>query len=107
MKYKKMAHFYQTAPIRFAQVDKAIHADFCTILGVDRFPFIQIYRNGQCVASHGTESDKTFGPIVNDTIQRELLMRSEEWEAFLTTFAETIRQGSEKMQTLRDLRDQA
>lgn len=106
LKYKKMAHVYQKAPIRFAEVDKAIHPDLCNTLGVDRFPFIQIYRNGQCVASHGTESDKTFGPIVNDTIQRELCMRNEEWEAFLTSFAEPIRQGAEKIQKLRDLRGQ-
>lgn len=107
MKYKKMAHVYQNAPIRFAQVDKAINADFCTILGIDRFPYIQIYRNGQCVAAHGTDSDKTFGPIVNDTIQRELSMRQDEWDAFLTAFAEPIRQGSERIQNVRDLRKQS
>ena len=106
MKYKKMAHVYQKAPIRFAQVDKAIHADFCTILGIDRFPYIQVYRNGQCVAAHGTDSDKTFGLIVNDTIQRELSMRPEEWDAFLTAFAEPIRRGSERVQKVRDLRNQ-
>ena len=104
VKYKKMAHFYQKAPIRFAEIEKTAHPDLSTTLGVDRYPFIQIFRNGLVVASHGTESDKTFGPIVNDTIQRELMMGKEDWDAFLTTFAEPIRQISDKVQELRSLR---
>eukprot|EP00977_Amphora_coffeiformis_P028746 scaffold36845_cov168-Amphora_coffeaeformis.AAC.4 len=103
MKYKKMAHFYQKAPIRFAEVEKTVHPDLCSTLGVDRFPYIQIYRISQCVASHGTESDKTFGPIVNDTIQRELMMRPEDWDAFLTAFAEPIRRSTDKLETLRSM----
>ena len=103
VKYKKMALFYQTAPIRFAQVDKRIHPELCNTLGVDRFPFIQIYRNGQCVASHGVDSDRQFGPLVHDTIQNELAMRNSDWDAFLTAFAEPIRQQTETLQRLRDL----
>lgn len=107
MKYKKMAHYYQKAPIRFAEVEKTAHPELFSTLGIERFPFIQIYRNSQCVASHGTESEKTFGPIVNDTIQRELMMRPEDWDSFLTAFAEPIRQSSDKLETLRSiLRDE-
>ena len=103
MKYKKMAHYYQKAPIRFAEVEKTVHPDLCSTLNIDRFPYIQIYRNSQCVASHGTESDKTFGPIVNDTVQRELMMRPEDWDAFLTAFAEPIRRSADKLETLRSM----
>lgn len=106
VKYKKMAHFYQKAPIRFAEIDKAVHPDFCTALGVERFPFIQIYRNGQCVASHGTDSDKTFEPLVNDTVQRELSMSAKDWESFLNTFAEPIRQSTERVEKVRLLASQ-
>lgn len=101
LKYKKMARFYQTAPIQFAEMEKTAHPGLFVTLGVETYPYIQIYRNGQCVAAHGTESDKMFEPIVNDTIQRELTMSPEDWNAFLTTFAAPIRASTEKLNSLR------
>mmetsp|Transcript_36510 Transcript_36510/g.105171 ORF Transcript_36510/g.105171 Transcript_36510/m.105171 type:complete len:225 (+) Transcript_36510:45-719(+) len=101
LKYKKMARFYQTAPIQFAEIEKTVHPDLFVTLGVETYPFIQIYRNGQCVAAHGTESDKMFEPIVNDTIQRELTMTAEDWNTFLTTFEIPIRASTEKLNSLR------
>ena len=101
LKYKKMARFYQTAPIQFAEIEKTVHPGLFVTLGVETYPFIQIYRNGQCVAAHGTESDKMFEPIVNDTIQRELTMTPEDWNTFLTTFSAPIQASTEKLNTLR------
>lgn len=106
LKYKKMSRFYQTAPIQFAEIEKTAHPDLFPTLGVDTYPYIQIYRNGQCVAAHGTESDKTFEPMVNDTIQRELLMEPGDWESFLTAFAAPIQASTNKVNTLRTLQQQ-
>lgn len=106
MKYKKMARFYAEAPIRFGEVGRrGAHVDLFPTLGVKFYPHIQIYRNGQCVAAHGTESDKTFEPIVHDTIQRELTMTPADWDSFLTAFAEPIRQSTEKLSQVRLLQD--
>lgn len=101
MKYKKMARDYKS--IAFAEIEKTAHPDLCKILGIEALPFIQIYRNGQCVASHGTESDKTFEPIVKDTINRELAMTPEDWNSFLTTFAGPIQASADKLDYLRYL----
>jgi thiol-disulfide isomerase/thioredoxin len=110
--YQKMARVYSssnnnntpsttTPNIRFAEIDKAVHSQLCTTLGIDRFPYLQIYRNGQCVASHGTESDKTFAPLVNDTIQRELSMTNDDWKVFLTTFEAPIGIATAKFNQVR------
>ncbi len=101
LKYKKMSRFYQNAPIQFAEIEKTAHPELFPTLGVDTYPFIQIYRNGQCVAAHGTESDKTFEPIVHDTIQRELSMTPDDWNAFLTAFEAPIRASTKKLDNLR------
>lgn len=104
VKYKKMSRYYFMAPIQFAEIEKTAHPDLFSTLGVETYPFIQIYRNGQCVASHGTESEKTFEPIVHDTIQRELSMTSEDWDSFLQAFAEPIQVSMKKLETLRAMR---
>lgn len=105
MKYKKMARFYSKAPIQFGEVGRrGAHHDLFSTLGIDYFPHIQIYRNGKCVAAHGTESDKMFEPVVHDTIQRELSMTQADWESFLTAFAEPIRQSTEKLEQVRLLK---
>lgn len=101
LKYKKMARFYQTAPIQFAEIEKTAHPDIFPTLGVSTYPYIQIYRNGQCVAGHGTESDKSFEPVVNDTIQRELQMTTDDWDSFLSAFAGYIQASAAKMDALR------
>jgi thiol-disulfide isomerase/thioredoxin len=103
IKYKKMASYYgSVAPIQFAEIEKRAHPPLFATLGIESFPYIQIYRNGQCVASHGTESDTTFEPMVKDTIERELLMSVEDWSAFLTVFAAPIQATTAKLDTLRD-----
>jgi len=103
MKYKKMSRFYSTAPIQFAEIEKTAHPDLFSVLGVDTYPYIQIYRNGQCVAAHGTESDKTFEPVVHDTVQRELMMSPEDWNSFLHSFAGPIQAMTQKVDKLRSI----
>jgi len=102
MRYKKMAYYYgSVAPIQFVEIEQRIYPQLCKVLGIDTYPHIQIYRNGQCVASHGTESDTAFEPIVKDTIERELLMTTDDWDAFLTAFAIPIGQMTMKLNQLR------
>ena len=103
LKYKKMAHFYQKASIQFSEIERSAHAELFPTLGVNTFPFLQIYRNSACVAAHGTENEKTFEPIVHDTIQRELLMTQQEWDDFVTTFAAPIQVSTEKLERVRSL----
>ena len=103
MKYKKMAHYYSPAPIQFAEIESKVHPELFRTLGIDTFPHIQIYRNGQCVASHGTERDTTFEPMVKDTIDRELCMTLDDWDAFLTAFAAPIQASTDQLNQLRTM----
>lgn len=103
LRYQKMARFYANAPVRFAKVEKSAHPQLFQTLDVQTYPFIQIYRNGQCVASHGIPSETAFEPKLHDTIQQELSMSSQDWNTFLTAFAEPIHQSSKKLETLRGM----
>jgi len=105
LKYKKMANFYSKANIQFAEVEKTVHPNLFNTLQVTTFPYLQIYRNGQCIASHGTESAQRFESIVNDTIQQFLLMQTNEWDSFLSAFAMPIQKSTENLQTARDMRN--
>jgi thiol-disulfide isomerase/thioredoxin len=103
LKYKKIARFYAKAPIQFAEIEKTVHSQLFDTLKVTTFPYLQIYRNGQCIASHGTESETMFERIVHDTIQNFLMMQPDQWESFLTSFAEPIGKATKNYQSMREL----
>jgi len=105
LKYKKMAKIYSQAPIAFAEIEKTVHPNLFDTLQVTTFPYLQIYRNGQCIASHGTESAPRFESIVHDTIQQFLRMQAnDDWDSFLSAFAGLIQKSTENLQTARDMR---
>ncbi|KAG7365417.1 thioredoxin [Nitzschia inconspicua] len=106
IKYKKMARYYSTAPIQFAEIEKTAHPQLFDTLEITTFPYLQLYRNGQCIASHGTESDSMFERIVHNTIQNFLLMQPEHWKSFLTSFAEPIGKATQNYETMRQIRDE-
>jgi thiol-disulfide isomerase/thioredoxin len=101
LKYKKIANTYSKDGVRFAQMEHPANKPVMDVLGIRHFPFLHVYRNGQCVAAHGTESDTTFEGIVKDTIQRELDMTDVDWNNFLTAFAGHIQQGTARLDQLR------
>ena len=105
LKYKKLARFYSTAPIRFAEMPK--NAETATLFDtlkddITTFPFLQIYRNGQCIASHGTQTASMFERIVNDSIYRFLTMPPDQWPQFLTAYQNNIQKVTDKINQLRD-----
>lgn len=103
LKYKKLARYYSTAPIRFCEMPKtATTAPLFATDTITTFPYLQIYRNGQCVASHGTQSASMFERIVNDSIFRFLAMSPEDWYQFLTSYGAMIQKATDHVQTLRD-----
>ncbi|KAL3922270.1 MAG: hypothetical protein SGILL_002294 [Bacillariaceae sp.] len=106
IKYKKMSRFYGNAPIVFCEIHNRAHPQLFDTLGITTFPYLQLYRNQQCIASHATVSETVFERIVNDTIQQFLSMRGEsQWTSFLENFQEPIAQASRKYQVMREVRD--
>jgi thioredoxin-like negative regulator of GroEL len=106
LKYKKIAKTYSSSSqyggvVLFAEMEHPANKRIMDVLGIHKFPFLHVYRNGQCVAAHGTESSSTFEHIVTDTIQRELTMSEQDWDEFLAAFDRHIQQGTDKIDQLR------
>lgn len=105
LKYKKMAHRMASTdtpvPIRFISVETTANPKIIEQLGVKKFPFLQIYRNRECVASFGTGPAHNFQSIVGDTIEQKLNMSVEQWEQFRTEFQSEISNGIENLDLLR------
>jgi hypothetical protein len=100
-----MAKHYATAPIQFSEIEKTVHPTLFDTLQITTFPYLQIYRNGRCIASHATVSESVFERIVSDTVQQFLGMSEPQWESFLTDFAEPIDNATRNYESMRDLRD--
>jgi len=59
-------------------------------LGISKFPFVQIYRNGQCVASFSTGPTHMFMRKVRDTLDLCLGRDDICWDNFVTEFTVDI-----------------
>ncbi len=88
-------------PITFISLEITTNPDICSVLEIKKFPFIQIYRNEECVASFGTGPAHNFQRVVGGTIDEKLSMTEEQWETFRSEFREEISGGLKKLETLR------
>lgn len=88
-------------PISFISVEITANQNICSTLEIKKFPFIQIYRNKECVASFGTGPAHNFQRIVGGTIDEKLSLTDEQWENFRTEFREQISGGLSKLETLK------
>jgi hypothetical protein len=88
-------------PIRFVSVEMTANKKIIEQLGVKKFPFLQIYRNGECVTSFGTGAAHNFQRIVKGTVDQKLNMPLEEWDAFRAEFKDEIANSLENLELLR------
>lgn len=65
-------------------------ADNLRLLGVTKFPFVQIYRGGNCVASFSTGPTHLFLRKVRETLDLCLDRDKDAWEGFYNEFATEI-----------------
>lgn len=89
--------------VRFGRVESMVIPDSANTLrslGVTKFPFVQIYRRGQCVASFSTGPSHLFAKKVRDTIAICLNRTPEEWDAFTTEFSSEIESNREARESL-------
>jgi len=107
LKLKKMAHNFglpdanPPVPIRFISVEFTANPKIAEQLGIKKFPYLQIYRNRECVASFGTGPAHNFQAAVGGTVNQKLNMSLDEWEAFRTEFKTQISSGLENLELLR------
>jgi thiol-disulfide isomerase/thioredoxin len=105
LKYKKMAMQHRDketpVPIKFLSIESTENMKIIQTLGVKKFPFLQIYRNRECVASFGTGPAHNFQRAVGSTVEQKLTSSEEEWEAFRNEFKTEISEGLEQLELLR------
>lgn len=92
--------------VRFGKVESMVFPDSANTLrslGVSKFPFVQIYRHGECVASFSTGPSHMFVKRVRDTIGDCQRRSPEEWQHFTTEFANEIASNHEARQALSKL----
>mmetsp|Transcript_17310 Transcript_17310/g.37937 ORF Transcript_17310/g.37937 Transcript_17310/m.37937 type:complete len:288 (-) Transcript_17310:199-1062(-) len=89
---KKAAKEYPA--VRFGKIESQVIpepvSDNLRTLGVSKFPFVQIYRRGQCVASFSTGPTHMFMSKVRATLDLCLERDENCWDSFVTEFAEEI-----------------
>lgn len=105
LKFKKMAdQLLKTktpVPIKFVSVEVTENPQLCSTLGVVKFPFIQIYRNKECVAAFGTGPAHNFQKVVGDTLDHKLHSTEDEWKSFRADFKDAISENLEKLKMLK------
>ena len=121
LKYKKLANQYiqqtkktQKSPntpppmITFAEMEvgTGINKQFGKRLNIPEFPYIQIYRNGSCVASFATGPVRNFTRIIEYTVNVELGMSRSDWDLFFERFDEEMVMGRMRLEQARQLVDE-
>lgn len=107
MKYKQMAIKYSSpemqtpVPIKFVSIESSENMEVIEQFGIKRFPFMQIYRNKECVASFGTGPAYNFNKVVGSTIEQKLNTPVSEWDAFRNEFKNEISEGLQNLEFLR------
>ena len=98
---KGIAKDYATngQPVEFAKVEAQVFnpepSDKLKALGVSKFPFVQIYRGGLCVASFSTGPTHMFKKRVLETIDTCLSRSDTEWNQFAQEFHKEIESNSQ------------
>jgi hypothetical protein len=92
-------------PIDFYQLDAGrVPGDTLRTLGVTKFPFVQIYFRGDCVASFATGANPShlFGQRVQSTVDTCLTRTPDEWEAFRIDFAVVLKDNKEARDAVQE-----
>jgi thiol-disulfide isomerase/thioredoxin len=107
--YKKIATEQQQQqlphPVDFYGLDAGrLPGDTLRTLGVTKFPFVQIFFQGDCVASFSTGANPShlFGQRVQSTVDTCLTRTPDEWEAFRIDFAGVLNDNREARDAVRD-----
>ena len=88
-------------PIKFISVEATANPKIIEQVGIKLFPYIQIYRNSECVASFRTGPAHNFQRMVGDTDEQKLNTEVSEWNAFSSEFKNEISSGLESLELLR------
>jgi thiol-disulfide isomerase/thioredoxin len=102
--YKKLAAEFIKAGVQFARVEASTQWSAADLrpLGVTKFPFVQIYRRGRCVASFSTGPSHLFQRVVRETLTTCLQRNVDEWDRLLADFTDEIAENCAARHDLRN-----
>lgn len=107
-KFKRIAQLegsdgYASYDIQFAAIDcSRLITKNLQKIGVTRFPFMQIWRNGECVVKFSTPASafsRTFRRQLNACINRS----NDEWGSYREEFEADITRSTEALASLRQI----
>mmetsp|Transcript_19663 Transcript_19663/g.24246 ORF Transcript_19663/g.24246 Transcript_19663/m.24246 type:complete len:248 (-) Transcript_19663:127-870(-) len=105
VKMRQMAERLQQkgtpVPVSFISVEYTANKEICSTLDIKKFPFIQMYRNRECVVSFGTGPVHNFQPAVGGTLNEKLALTEDQWEDFRQQFNNEIAEGLKLLEVLR------
>lgn len=105
VKMRQMAQRLQKkelpVPVSFISVEVSANSEICSTLGIKKFPFVQMYRNSECIVSFGTGPAHNFQRVVGGTLDQKLSLTEDQWEEFRTEFKTEIAQGLDHFEALR------
>jgi hypothetical protein len=91
--------------VNFCKVESRVipdpAADNLRSLGVSKFPFVQLYRRGDCVASFSTGPSHMFLRKVRDTLDLCLERDEDCWEGFSNEFSSEIQANRDARSNFR------
>lgn len=90
-----------SVPVSFISVEITSNNEICSTLGIKKFPFVQFYRNSECVASFGIGPAHNFQPAVGGTLDEKLSYSESQWEEFRSEFKSEIAEGLKSLESLR------
>lgn len=103
MQLTKAAREYPS--VNFAKVESKVipepAADNLRTLGVSKFPFVQVYRRGDCVASFSTGPTHMFLRKVRGTLDLCLERDEDCWDDFSNDFQTEIQSNRDARNQLR------
>jgi hypothetical protein len=104
--YKKLALSLreQGLPVQCVRFDASVLSG-ATLrdLGLIRFPFVQIFRRGDCVAAFSTGATHMFTTKVKNAVRKSLARSPDEWNTFLVDeYADYVCSNRQARRTLRE-----
>lgn len=88
-------------PVSFLSVEVTANNEICSTLEIKKFPFVQMYRNNECVASFGTGPAHNFQRAVGQTLDEKLSLTEQQWDSFRSEFKKEIAGGLAQIESLR------
>ena len=93
----------QTTIFTNLESSTCLSADQLRAMGVTKFPFVQIFRKGDCVASFGTGPVHLFARKVEGSLEACRARSPDDWENFFNQFGADMAENQQGRQNVKEV----